>query len=62
MRVPMTEYLEIDLDTVRLALRGTDYRRGSFETNDAYRRRVITRLEAVEAMVAEARKRLPDKQ
>jgi hypothetical protein len=41
---------EVALDGVRRALRGIDYRRGSFETNDGYRARILPKLEAVEAL------------
>lgn len=41
---------EVALEGVRQALRGVDYRRGSFETNDSYRARIIPKLEAVEAL------------
>ncbi|MBI3514374.1 MAG: hypothetical protein HY060_09970 [Proteobacteria bacterium] len=44
---------EIDLDTVRRLLRGGDYRRGAFETNAAYRARVLAKLEGVEALAIE---------
>lgn len=44
---------EVDLDKVRIMLRGGDYRRGTFETNAAYRSRVITRIEAIEAAAVE---------
>jgi hypothetical protein len=44
---------EIDLDAVRRILRGGDYRRGSFETNGAYRARVLAKLELVESLEIE---------
>src|SRR5581483_4605130 len=44
---------EIDLDAVRQRLRGVDYRRGTFETNAAYRSRVITHLDSVETLATE---------
>jgi hypothetical protein len=43
---------EVELDAVRRTLRGGDYRRGSFETNAAYRARLFVKLEAVGALVA----------
>jgi hypothetical protein len=44
---------EIDLDAVRRILRGVDYRRGSFESNSAYRMRTVAKLETVEALEIE---------
>jgi hypothetical protein len=44
---------EIDLDRVRLLLRGGDYRRGAFETNASYRTRSRAKLESIEALAAE---------
>jgi hypothetical protein len=44
---------EVDLDAVRRALRGTDYRRGPAESNNAYRSRLLAKLAAVEALVVE---------
>ena len=44
---------EIDLDAVRQLLRGVDYRRGSLETNAAYRNRVITHLDSVATLATE---------
>jgi hypothetical protein len=41
---------EIDLDAVRRTLRGSDFRRGSFETVHSYRARILPKLEAVEAL------------
>lgn len=45
---------EVDLERVRQALDGGDYRRGSFETNAAYRSRIATKLEAVTALTVAA--------
>jgi len=44
---------EVDLQAVRRLLQGTDFKRGSFETNAAYRARVIVKLEAVQALAIE---------
>jgi len=50
---------EIDLDAVRRTLRGSDFRRGSFETMHSYRARILPKLEAVEAL-AQAQSGRPD--
>lgn len=44
---------EVDLQAVRRLLEGTDFQRGSFETNASYRARVIVKLEAVQALAIE---------
>jgi hypothetical protein len=44
---------EVDLDKVRVLLRGVDYRRGAFETNASYRGRLIAKLENVEDLAIE---------